>query len=78
MQTKFSKTFSTFFFLVGEEIQEIVEEWVSYLRDVRLWDNDDPLFPSILIEVGAFHQIEAAGLDRTHWSTATPIRTIIS
>jgi len=76
VQTKFSKTFNTFFFPVGEEINRIVVEWVSYLRDEKLWGNDDPLFPSTRIEVGPSHQFEAAGLRRRCWSTATPIRTI--
>jgi len=76
VQTKFSKTFTTFFFPVGEDIIGIVTEWVSYLRDEKLWGNDDPLFPSTRIEVGNSRQFEAAGLSRTHWSTATPIRTI--
>jgi len=61
---------------VGEEIKRIVADWVLYLRDEKLWGNDDPLFPSTRIMVGASRQFEAAGLARTHWSTATPIRTI--
>jgi len=32
VNTKFSKTFVTFFFPVGDEIQQIVAEWVNYLR----------------------------------------------
>jgi hypothetical protein len=47
VNTKFSKTFSTFFFPVGGEFLAIVTEWVSYLRDEKLWGNDDPLFPAI-------------------------------
>ena len=33
VKTKFSKTFNTFFFPVGDEIRTIVAEWVSYLRE---------------------------------------------
>lgn len=76
VQTKFSKTFSTFFFPVGDEIQKIVAEWVLYLRGEKLWGNDDPLFPATRIEVGTSRHFEAVGLERAHWSTATPIRTI--
>ena len=76
VQTKFSKTFDTFFFPVGEEIIGIVAEWVVYLRNEKLWGNDDPLFPSTLIEVGPSRQFEATGLARKCWSTATPIRQI--
>ncbi len=76
VKTKFSKTFDTYFFPVGDEISEIVAGWVSYLREVKLWGNDDPLFPATRIEVGASRQFEAAGLSRDHWSNATPIRSI--
>ena len=76
VQTKFSKTFTTFFFPVGDEIRQIVADWVTYLREKKLWSQDDPLFPSTNIVLGANHQFEVAGLKREHWSTATPIRTI--
>jgi len=76
VKTKFSKTFNTFFFPVGEEVRGIVSEWVSYLRDKKLWGNDDPLFPSTRVASGPSRQFEAVGLKRAHWSTATPIRTI--
>lgn len=76
VKTKFSKTFDTYFFPVGEEVREIVAAWVTYLRDVKLWGNDDPLFPSTRMTQGASHQFEVAGLARNHWSNATPIRTI--
>ncbi len=76
VKTKFSKTFDTFFFPVGKEISSIVDEWVAYLINEKLWGNDDPLFPSTRIEVGISRQFEAAGLERKHWSTATPIRQI--
>jgi integrase len=76
VNTKFSKTFNTFFFPVGEEVHGIVSEWVSYLREEKLWGNDDPLFPSTRVAVGPSRQFEAVGIERAHWSTATPIRTI--
>lgn len=77
VKTKFSKTFQTFFFPVGEEISNIVEEWVRYLRDEKLWGNDDPLFPATKIGMGDItRQFEVAGLSRDNWSNATPIRTI--
>lgn len=76
VKTKFSKTFNTFFFPVGEEIKMIVVEWVAYLRDERLWGNDDPLFPATRIVLGTTKQFEVAGLTRDHWSNASPIRKI--
>lgn len=76
VRTKFSKTFYTFFFPVGEEIYRIVAEWIAFLREDKLWGNDDPLFPSTLIKVGPTRQFEVSGLARTHWRSASPIRVI--
>jgi integrase/recombinase XerD len=76
VKTKFSKTFTTFFFPVGEEIRQIVAAWVAYLREVKLWGNDDPMFPATDTIVGANRQFEAVGLKRQRWSSAAPIRTI--
>ncbi len=74
MRTKFSKTFTTYFFPVGEEVRQIVVDWVESLQQQLLWGPDDPLFPATKVEVGANLRFEASGLDRKHWSTATPIR----
>ena len=76
VKTKFSKTFTTTFFPVSEEIHRIVAEWVTYLREKMLWSNDDPLFPATRVALGEALQFEVVGLKRDHWSTASPIRTI--
>ncbi len=76
VNTKFSKTFTTYFFPVGEDIRNIVEDWATYLRQEKLWGNDDPLFPATEIVVGPAHQFHAAGLKPEHWRTAAPIRAI--
>lgn len=76
VKTKFSKTFNTFFFPVGDDIREIVADWVLYLREEKIWGNDDALFPATHIALGSARQFEVAGLTRNHWSTASPIRTI--
>jgi len=76
VKTKFGKTFTTYFFPVGDGIREIVTDWVTYLREEKLWGNDDPLFPSTRIALGASRQFGAVGLARKNWSNPTPIRTI--
>lgn len=76
VKTKFSKTFNTFFFPVGEDIHAMVSEWVSFLKDQKLWGNDDPLFPATRVVPGPDRQFMVAGLAREHWSTASPIRSI--
>jgi integrase/recombinase XerD len=74
VQTKFSKSFVTTFFPVGEDIRQKVIDWVSYLRGEKLWGLDDPLFPATKVAVGNGLRFEAIGLDRKHWSSAGPIR----
>ena len=76
VKTKFSKTFTTWFFPVGEEVLPIFEDWVRYLKGQLLWGPDDPLFPATHVAVGHSRLFEAKGLDRKHWSTAAPIRRI--
>jgi len=76
VKTKFSKTFTTFLFPIGDEIHRIVAEWVAFLREELLWGNDDPLFPATRIALGDSRQFEAVGLERAHWSSAARIRTI--
>ncbi len=76
VNTKFSKTFRSFFFPVGEDIRNIVAEWVSLLLHTKLWGNSDPLFPATSISLGPNCHFQAAGLGRYHWSSASPIRRI--
>ncbi len=76
VKTKYSKTFTTAFFPVGEEVRQIVLDWVDYLRRQKLWGHDDPLFPKPLMTIGTNKQFEYVHLSREHWSNATPIRDI--
>jgi integrase/recombinase XerD len=76
VNTKFSKTFTTFFFPVGDDIHQIVCDWVDYLKKELFWGNDDPLFPKTNVISGEDRTFQASGLKREHWSTASPIRVI--
>jgi integrase len=76
VQTKFSKSFVTTFFPIGDDIRVVVSDWVACLRTEKLWGLDDPLFPATRVAVGASLRFEAAGLDRKHWSNAGPIRAV--
>jgi integrase len=76
VKTKFSKSFTTYFFPVGEDVQQVVLDWVSYLREAKLWGNEDPLFPATGIAIGEDGAFRAAGLGREPWATAQPIRDI--
>jgi len=76
VHTKFSKTFSTFFFPVGDEVLSVLSEWVNHLQKDLFWSPDDPLFPATRVALGDGQQFAVCGLDRRHWRNATPIRRI--
>lgn len=76
VKTKGSKTFTTYFFPVGEEIEPILSDWVKHLKEVLLFGNDDPLFPKTEVRLGSSGVFEPSGVLREHWSNATPIRKI--
>jgi integrase/recombinase XerD len=74
--TKFRKTFDTWFFPIGEDIERIVADWVRFLGEERGWSLDDPLFPATKIEVGPTGHFEPNGLSKDHWKGTGPIRTV--
>jgi integrase len=76
VQTKFSKTFTTWFFPVGDPAKTIIEDWMHFLVQDQLWGPEDPLFPATKVVVGVSLQFEAVGLERKHWSSAAPIRKV--
>lgn len=76
VKTKFSKTFTTYFFPIEGDAHRIFTEWVKYLRDHKLWGNNDPLFPATRVIVGKSGEFEVDGIDKKHWSNAAAIRKI--
>lgn len=72
VNTKFSKTFTTCFFPVGD----IVADWIGYLKGECLMGNDDPLFPKTKMSQGDDHNFVAVGLSKEHWSNAAAIRKV--
>lgn len=76
VNTKFSKTFTTYFFPVGELPLQIFTEWVDYLIKELLFGPDDPLFPKANVKNNVDRKFECMGLLRENWTTAGPIRRI--
>jgi len=76
VNTKYSKTFTTYFFPVGEKPLQIFTEWVNYLTKELMFSPDDPLFPKTKVKNSSKHKFEAIGLLREHWSTAGAIRRV--
>jgi integrase/recombinase XerD len=76
VNTKFSKTFTTYFFPVGDFPLTIIKTWIEYLTKELLFSPDDPLFPKTKMINGTNRKFQASGLLREHWQTASPIREI--
>ncbi len=76
VRTKFSKTFSTFFFPVGDEIRENCGGMGVIFPRSKVMGWRRSTFPGTRIAVGETRQFEVTGLERSHWSNASPIRTI--
>ena len=76
VKTKNSKTFTTWFCPVGGDALQIFTDWCEHLRRDLLWGEDDPLFPNTCIGLGDQGGFQAIGLERAHWRTTGPIRTV--
>ncbi|HEV2816241.1 MAG TPA: tyrosine-type recombinase/integrase [Allosphingosinicella sp.] len=76
VRTKFSKSFTSFFFPVGDDIREMFLTYVDYLRAELRMNGEDPLFPKSLQLVGDACHFRTVGLSREHWGTADPVRQV--
>ena len=76
VRSKNRKTFTSAFFPVGQDLEDIVVGWTTFLTKERMFGPDDPLFAATKVKVGASGLFESAGLDRVAWRNATPIRRI--
>ncbi len=76
VRTKNSKTFTTFFFRVGDDVEEIVRDWVEHLKGPLLFGPDDPLFPATKVGLTNSGLFGVLGLTRNHWKNAAAIRRI--
>ncbi|HEY1945336.1 MAG TPA: tyrosine-type recombinase/integrase [Roseiarcus sp.] len=76
VRTKRAKTFTTWFFPVGDDIRKIVVNWVAFLREKKGFGPDDPLFPKSRVAPGDDLAFRAVGLDREPWTNANPVRAI--
>jgi len=76
VRTKRAKTFSTWFFPVGDDIRQIVVDWVAFLREEKGFGPEDPLFPKSKVAPGDDLAFRAVGLDREPWANANPVRAI--
>lgn len=76
VNTKFSKKIDTFFFPVGDDIKQIVIEWVGYLIKEKLNSLNDPVFPKSKLVLDKDNSFSSGVLDTEHWQSAGQIRSI--
>jgi integrase len=76
VRTKRAKTFTTWFFPVGEDIRQIVVDWVGFLRNEKGFGPDDPLFPKTRVATGDNYEFRAMALDDAPWANANPVRDV--
>lgn len=76
VKTKFRKAIETMFFPVGDDVLEIVRDWVRYLSIEKQFGADDPIFPKTAVAPDGQGNFAACGLSREHWADAAPIRKV--
>lgn len=76
VRTKNRKTFSTWFFPVGDEALAALTAWVGELTGDQLFGPNDPLFPATAVALDENGMFAPEGVDRRFWTTADPIRSI--
>lgn len=76
VNTKNSKTITTWFFPVDHAYLDTFETWVKYLKEQKLFSEDDPLFPKPerKLENGQFQH---NNLSRDHYANSAKINAII-
>ena len=77
VNTKRSKTFTTWFLPIGDDYKSVFYDWVHYLRNEKLYGNDDALFPKPDIVVSENGGFQVNGLSRENYNGSTALRDAI-
>ena len=75
VRTKNRKTFTSWFFPVGDDFEAVVTEWIAYLRDELFFGASDPMFPATQIALGEEREFKVTEITRQHWKTTAPNST---
>ena len=76
VHVKQAKTFTTWFFPVGDDFLRVVVDWILFLREQKEFGPDDPLFPKTRVAQVEHLGFRAVGLDRAPWANANAVRDI--
>lgn len=74
-RTKGRRSYVAAYFPVDDEFIKIVTDWVTFLREVRLFGPSDPMFPAAEMTHDADRFYAATGrVDRRMWKSSEPLR----
>lgn len=76
MRTKFSKTFPTWFFPVGDDYVAIVDRWKRELETTHGFGPDDPLYPKTVTSFGPSGEVLPPRFIHECWANADPVRKV--
>ncbi|PHR62335.1 MAG: hypothetical protein COA47_04515 [Robiginitomaculum sp.] len=74
--TKASKHILTWFYPVGEEIENEIADYIGFLKDKLGFTDADPLFSATQNGQDENDRFTPVGLSKRHWTTAEPMRKI--
>ena len=69
VNTKNGKTFTTGFFPIGGQAEQIVRDWIKELRTDQMFSDADPLFPKTKVGPGPSRGFAVLGIDRAPWAS---------
>jgi integrase/recombinase XerD len=76
VRTKRRNRIDTFLVPLGDDLEQIVTEWVLHLRQEGLFGDDDPVFPRTSVRADADAGFVADGIEAVFWENTQPIRDI--
>ena len=76
VNTKFAKSFRTYFMPVIDGAEDVVRGWVEELHREHLRGPADPLFPATMMGLDENGGFEPQGLERRGWASTGPVREV--
>lgn len=78
VETKFSKQIQSTLFQFDDQLLQYVIEWVKYLKEEKLFNHSNPLFPSTKVEQmsDTEYVFEVKGVEPIYWKSTSTIRKI--
>jgi integrase/recombinase XerD len=64
VRTKRAKTFTSWFFPIGDDIRQVFVDWVHHLRERKGFGPENPFFAKTKVARGADLKFAAVSVDR--------------